>query len=277
MATAQDKPCIKQDGVTDASVDIVGNLLAAASVLAAGYNTYRAVDLATKEWLMADKYYQITQNWMDYYQGFYAPVEDQEVNEALNLPIEEPDYETARGRARTVAWLQFKDVVRTATKCTSRYCTGLRQDMLADLSAAQANAVAMADALGYRNERAYIESRNEQRFVRMMETAKRGRDMVAGNPSLANAAAGIYGDLFDQAWAGLVGAGNYLGYYTTRNQTNYPATYLNTNAMTETKTAATGAHGQIVQGSQGSASSAFRTNWQNNWSSGMQLNTGGEG
>lgn len=222
------KGCIAQTGVTDEGLDIFGGLLSAAAVLSAGYNAYKAVELATKEWQMADKYWRIAQNWLDYYRNFYAPVEDQEVNEALGLKKEEPDYETARGRARAVAWLQFRDVLRQGIRCTSRYCTGLRQDMLADLSAAQADAVAMADGLGYRNERAYIESRDDVRFKKMLETAKRGRDMVADNVSLASAAAGIYGDLFNQAWEGLTGAGQYLGYWGSRNDTSYPTTYLNT-------------------------------------------------
>lgn len=225
-----DKGCIRQDGVTDEGLDIFGGLLAGAAVLSAGYNAYRAVELATKEWAMADKYWRIAQNWLDYYRDYFAPVEDQEVNEAMNLQKDEPDYETARGRARAVAWLQFKDVLRQGVRCTSRYCTGLRQDMLADMSAAQADAVAMADGLGYRNERAYIEARDDVRFKKMLETAKRGRDMVADNVSLATAAAGIYGDLFNQAWQGLTGAGQYLGYYGSRNQTMYPTTYLNTYA-----------------------------------------------
>lgn len=223
-----DKSCIEQTGVTDGGRTIFGNLLSVAAIIAAGYNATKAVELATKEWNMAKRYWRIAQNWLDYYRDYYAPVEDQEVNEAMSLKKEEPDYETARGRARAVAWLQFRDVLRQGVRCTSRYCTGLRQDMLADLSSAQADAVAMADGLGYRNERAYIEARDDVRFKKMLETAKRGRDIIADNVSLAASAAGIYGSLFDQAWEGLTGAGQYLGYYGSRNQTGYPTTYLNT-------------------------------------------------
>lgn len=280
-----EKPCIKQDGATDESIDWLGALLAAASVASAGYNTYRAVDLATKEWFMADRYWRIADHWLDLYKDYYAPVEDQELRETRELPVEEPDYETARGRARAVAWIQFKDVIRSAIKCTSRYCTGLREDMLLDLTAAQANAVALADGLGYRNERAYVEARNGVRFERMMGTARRGRNMVSGSSSMASAAAGIYGSLFDQAWEGLVGAGTYLGYYTTRNQTTYPTTSLNTMVLTESRTASTNSRGEIVQGSSGGVtlpelgvSNPFRRDWLPQFSSGMSLNTsGGEG
>ncbi len=50
--------------------------------------------------------------------------------------------------------------------------------------------------------------------------------MVADNVSLAKASAGIYGDLFEQTWAGLSGAGQYLGYWESRVETVYPTTFL---------------------------------------------------
>ena len=227
-----DRCCIKRDGVSDSNRELFGQLLSGAAVLAAGYNASRAVQIATQEWNMAKKYWKIAQNWLDHYRDNYAPVEDQEVREALALTDEPPQYDAARGRARAVAWLQFRGVLRQGVRCTSRYCTGLRNDMLAEMSANQADAVAMSDALGYRNERAYIEARSDERFKRQLETAKRGRNMLSDNVSLGRAAAGIYGSLFEQAWAGLEGAGAYLGYWGARHQTAYPTTYLR-NAQSE--------------------------------------------
>ena len=49
---------------------------------------------------------------------------------------------------------------------------------------------------------------------------------MADNVSLAKTAAGIYGSLFNQAWDGLAGAGQYLGYYAERNQPSYPTEYI---------------------------------------------------
>ena len=122
--------------------------------------------------------------------------------------------------------LEFRGLLRKSVKCTSKYCTGLRRDMLADVASAQADALAMAEGLGYRNERAYLEARDDVRFSKRLNTAKRGRDIAADNVSLAKTSAGIYGSLYDQAWNGLAGAGQYLGYYAERNQPSYPTTYL---------------------------------------------------
>lgn len=225
MVLASTMECNPNHGTNDTEKAWMGDLLAAAAVLAAGYNSVRAVDLATKEWNMAKKYWRIAQNWLDYYRDYYAPVEDQEIAEALALVDEQPEYEVARGRARVAAMLEFRDMLQKTLRCQSVYCTGLRQDILVELTTAQANAIAMADGLGYRNERAYIETRSDVRFEKQLNTAKRGRDMVASNVSLAKAAANIYGDLYEQAWEGLVGAGQYLGYWSSRHNTAYPTTF----------------------------------------------------
>lgn len=230
MALVSDLECFPLHGESDSTKIAIGDLLAGAAIIAAGYNAARAVEIATKEWEMAKKYWAIANNWLDHYKNYYAPVENQEVVEALNLPKAVPEYEVARGRARAVAWIQFKNVLSTAIRCTSKYCTGLRNDMLIDMATAQADAVTLADGMGYRNERAYIESRDDVRFDKMFNTAKRGRDMVADNVSLARTSAGIYGDLFDQAWAGLQGAGSYLGYWSKRNDTHYPTTFTQSRA-----------------------------------------------
>ncbi len=217
--------CAKERGINDEGRTLFANLLTAAAIGSAAYNTARAVQIAMDEWEMAKKYWKIARNWLDYYQDSFAPIEDQELAEARNLSIEEPDYDIARGRTRVVAWLQYKGVLEKTMRCTSRYCTGLRMDMLGDLAAAQGAAVALADGLGYRNERAYVEARNDIRFEKMLNTAKRGRNMVADNVSLAKTSAGIYGSAWNQAWEGLSGAGYFLGYQANRNPTAYPTTY----------------------------------------------------
>ena len=226
--------CNKNHGVTDEDRSVFGDILSAAALAAAGYNAYKAYDIAKQEWDMAKKYWRIAENWLDYYKDAYAPVEDQELEEAMALEKPTSVYEAARGRARTSAWLEFRGQLRKAMRCTSRYCTGLRSDMLMRITQAQAQAVSLADGLGYRNERAYVEARDDVRWERRLNTAKRGRDMVAETPALGMASAGIYGSLLDQAWQGLESAGMYLGYSGNRNQPVYPQTYIAGTAQTVT-------------------------------------------
>lgn len=231
MALGSETTCIEQARAEkDSDRGLFADLLTAANIAAAGYQTATAVKIALDEYGLAKKYWRISQNWLDYYRDYYAPVEDQELAEAAALKAETPHYDTARGRARLAAWLEFRGVVEHALRCTSKYCTGLREDMLADILSTQGAALAMADGLGYRNERAYLESRDDIRFEKQFNTAKRGRDMVADNVNLAKATAGIYGDLYKQAWDGLVGAGTYLGYKANRNKTKYPVTFMQSRA-----------------------------------------------
>lgn len=223
---ADDLECNPKHGTNDQQYGLFANILADAAILSAAYNSARAVDIATKEWNMAKKYWRIARNWLDHYKDYYAPVEDQEINEALNIPAETPQYDATEGRARTAAMLQFRGQLRKSMRCTSRYCTGLRKDMLANILSAQADALSLAEGLGYRNERAYLESRDDVRFSKMLNTAKRGRDIIADNVSLIKTSAGIYGNLYNQAWEGLAGAGQYLGYSANRNTPSYPTEYL---------------------------------------------------
>lgn len=236
MVLASDVECNRNHGPTDGGQLGIADILKAAAIAAAAYNTTKAVEIATDQWDMAKRYWKIAHNWLDHYKSNYAPVEDQEVNEALNIPVTEPEYETARGRSRVIAYLEFKGVVDKTIRCTSEYCTGLREDMLEDLVSAQASAVALADGLGYRNERAYVESRNDIRFDKMLNTAKRGRDMVADNVSLAQATAKAYGNAFEQTWNGLKGSAYFLGYMGSRNPTAYPTTYLSGSSSGESST-----------------------------------------
>ena len=223
---ATDKECTAVRGKQDEHQFTIDDWLSAAAVLAAGWNVAQMVSTATDEWDLAKRYWRISNNWQSHYKDFYAPVEDQEIAEALALEEEQPEYDRARARAHAAAWLEFRGVLEKNTRCLSEYCTGLRADIITELASAEAQALVLADGLGYRNERAYIESRDDVRFQKQMNTAKRGRDMVAENVSLAKTTAGIYADTYQQAWEGLKGCGYYLGYKANRIEPSYPTTFL---------------------------------------------------
>lgn len=225
MALASDVQCNPVRGVGDTGRTLFGKILSAAAIASAAYNSVKAVELATQEWELAKRYWKLSRNWLDYYNGAYAPVENQEVAEALALADETPIYGTVRGRARVSAYIQTKKLFTGKQTCLPKYLTGRRQTMAMRLFAAQADAVAAADGLGFRNERAYLEARDDVRFNKQLNTAKRGRNIVADNVSFARTSAGIFGSLYDQTWKNLVGAGVYLGYESARNETAYPTTF----------------------------------------------------
>ena len=223
---ASDTGALKQHGPTDEGRSLFGTLLTVGAIAAATYNADKALELAKKEKAMADKYYKISRDWLDYYNTAFAPVEDIELNEAKAIKYVEPEYDVARGRARAVAWAAFKGQLDKASRCLSRYCTGLRQQMLLDFAASQADALALAEGMGYRNERAYVENRNDVLFERKLNVAKRGRNLLPDTTSLSKAAAGIYGDLWNQSWDAIGDASYFLGYEFGRRNTKFPEHYI---------------------------------------------------
>lgn len=226
MALATDVECNPVRGVNDESRTLFGSILSAAAILAAAYNSKKAIELAIQEWELATRYWRLAKNWMDYYSNVYAPVEDQEVAEAIALQPEKPYYDTMRGRARVGAYIATKSLFAAKKQCLPKYLTGKKGTEAMKLFSMQANAVAAADGMGYRHERAYIEARDDVRFEKQLNVAKRGRNMVAGNISFAKTAAGIYGSLYDQTWSNLQNSGLYLGYENYRQVTAYPQTLM---------------------------------------------------
>lgn len=209
-------------GDSDTGLSAAALLMEAAVIAVAGYQTAVAIDLADKQYDIAKQYLDIAKWWRNYYNSAYRPVEDQELKEAWALEEEKPQYDVAIGRTRTFGRLQFRGLAEKSIQCTSEYCTGLREALLKDVMTSEATALAALSNLGYRNERAYVEARNDERWERLLATVRRGRNMIAGNIQFSQLSFGIFGDLGKQAAQGAAGAVRYLGYRWNRNETEYP-------------------------------------------------------
>jgi len=205
-------------GLTNAGKAAVDAILLGLSYYRA-YNEFQHIlSLAQKEKEIADRYAAMAEGWWQYYDKSFVPVENRELAEAMSETIPAPDYEMAQGRARVAAWIKGKGLYRDASRGTTRWCTGIRQSLLAQFTGRGADAVAMTDQLGYRNERAYIEVRDDERFLHRINTVKRGRDMMADSVQLGKLAVNAYGSLSDQAWKGLAEAGYTAGYLMNRDR-----------------------------------------------------------
>lgn len=209
-------------GVTDNGKSTMGLIFDAAAMAVAAINTAAAVKMADLQYDIAKQYLDIAKWWRNYYNNTYKPWEDQELSEAWAQEKIDPMYDITIGRTRTYGRLQFRGVIDQSLRCTSAYCTGLREAMLKDIATAEATTIAAMANMGYRNERAYVEARNNTRWERRTQVLNRGRDMLANNVQFSSMAAGIFGDLGQQAGAGAAGAMRYLGYSWTRNETQFP-------------------------------------------------------
>lgn len=209
-------------GLTDYDKSTLSLLWDIVPAVIAAYNTGQAIHFGTKQYEIAKDYLKISQWWRSYYNNFFVPLEDQELSEAMELQETTPYYDTMRGRAQTAGRLKFKNAVNTAVQCTSEYCTGLRQQLLFDVLDQESRALNSLAGLGYRNERAYYESRSDIRWKRMINTAARGRDLQSQAINSAQLAYGIYGSLGEQVSKGAEGAASAFGYFHYRNDPRYP-------------------------------------------------------
>lgn len=209
-------------GQTNSNKFNIGSIMEAAAIAVALLNTGAATYLAAQQYEIAKDYLDIAKWWRNYYNSTYRPWEDQELEEAWALKEIDPIYDTIVGRTRTYGRLQFKGLAEKSIQCTSEYCTGLREALLKDVINSEATAMAALSNLGYRNERVYVEARNDVRWQRRMEVLNRGRDMIAQNIQFSKLAFGIFGDLGKQAGLGAAGAVRYLGYSWNKNETQYP-------------------------------------------------------
>lgn len=209
-------------GITDTDKTVLSSLWDLVPAVVAAYNTGQAINFAMKQHEIAKDYLKISQWWRDYYNAYFKPVEDQELSEAMALQEEPVYYDTMRGRTQTVGRIKFKNAVNKSVQCTSEYCTGLRQQLLYDTLEQEAKVMSTLTGAGYRNERAYYESRSDVRWKRMINTAARGRDLQAQAINSAALAYGIYGNLGQQAAKGAEGAAQAAGYFWNRNDTFYP-------------------------------------------------------
>ena len=221
-------------GTTDDDKTLLATLWPYLTAGVAAYNTGQAISFALKQYEIAKLYYKISKWWLDYYNSYFAPVEDQELAEAMALKEVTPYYDSAIGKSQIAAHLRFKNAANKAVQCTSEYCTGLRALLLRDTLAQEATSAAALAMMGYRNERAYYESRSDVRWKRMLATASRGRDLQASAVNTAQLSLGIYGDLGTQAGKAAQGAASLAGYYWNRNDTVYPTLLRGSGTSTTT-------------------------------------------
>ena len=184
-------------------------------------NTVTAARMAAKQMDLAKRYLSIAQGWHSWYNSNFVPLEDQELDEAMNLPKAVPYFDAAVGRARASARFALRGRVQTRIRTTSQYATGLRGARLKEELIGQALALTMAEALGRRNEQARVDALDDRRWKRREQVVNRGRNLMADNVRFGQLAMGIYGDLGRQAAEGAAGAMTWLGYSSARQNTVY--------------------------------------------------------
>lgn len=213
-------PC--NTGVTNTGKSLLGSIMQAAAIAVAVLNADAQRKMAKWQQEIAQDYLNIAKWYREFYNNTYRPGEDQELREAWAMEEYEPMYDVTIGRVRNYGRINMAGAASKAVRCTSPYCTGLRGAVLKDAKNVEATQLAAFSNMGYRIERAYMEAMNDVRWQRREQVLNRGRDMIAGNIKTSSLAAGIFGDLGQQAGAATGSALYYLGYNREKMDTSYP-------------------------------------------------------
>lgn len=209
-------------GLSNSDKGTVGQIWQGLTALLAAYNTAQAIEIAGKQFDIAKMYLRMAQDWHDYHKNVFEPIEDIELQEAKEFEIDDPIYDTRIGRAQVLSHIKYMGKAYDAIKCTSEYCTGLRNKRIRDMFIAEARDQAQMAGLGYRTEQAYIQQRDELRWKMLMNVVRRGRGLQTQPLKFSSLSYDIYGDQRNMAFNGMNDALYGLGWMMERRSTDYP-------------------------------------------------------
>ena len=195
------------------------NIAAAALAVA---NALASAKMAAEQLELAELYLRIARNWRDWYNAKYKPLEDQELAEIWAETPAAPHYDAAVGRALATARFLLRNRLFQRMRGTPQYATGLRGAFVVEETIIQGQALAASAALGWRNEEARLEARDDRRWKRREAAVNRGRDLMADNISYGRLAMNVFGDLADQAGQAAAGLVYGLAYNSARRDTYMP-------------------------------------------------------
>ncbi|RQH06621.1 hypothetical protein [Paraburkholderia dinghuensis] len=211
-----------QDARTDNGWVSSTTIAQLAATAVAVINTLAALEMSAREYQIANGYYNLALQLRNYWNNTFVPCETAAVAYACSQPLYQPLYNETAGRYIASVKQQFADALNNVVNCANRFCTGLTQSMIKDITIAEAQAIGDAQNYAYRYEEAREEAMDDRRWARIMNALGLGRNLLGDAASYAKTAAGLYGLLGQQAGAGAAGALYALGYERNRNQTVYP-------------------------------------------------------
>ena len=219
---SEDDPACNTTGITDKGIIDAGKWQAIINAALLVYNTANSLKMAKLQRDLAEKYLELAEDYTNYYNSKYKPLEIKLTEEAYRLPKYVRDKDdftkgTMLAAARGRAGLELNKQL----SCVGRYCSGLRAAILTEQLMTQASAEAAVAGLAHRTQDKEEIAWNNHRWEKRSQVLKLGRDIPTDALSFANLAAGIFGSLGGQAAAGADAAIWALGY--DRAGTVYPA------------------------------------------------------
>lgn len=220
-SVAADDPSCTNTGVTDEGIIASSKWKNIIAATVAAYNTLNSLRMARLQRDLGEKYLKLAEDYRNYYNQRYKPLEIDLTQEALNLPLYSRDKEQLNtGQMMITARLQTAGAIDNAIACTGRYCTGQRAAIINDQLMQQATVESTVAGMAHRYTDREEINRNNLRWEKREQVLKLGRDIPSQAVSYASLAAGSFGSLGRQAGLGAEGAIQFLAY--ERKNTNYP-------------------------------------------------------
>ena len=188
-----------------------------------GINTATALKIAKMNYDLAKDYAKLAEDYRNYYNDNYKPIEKELIKEAMDEKeyVRDKD-DLYKGQMLISAKLPFVGKAEKLASCTGRYCTGQRQAIINDIMLEQAMVESMVCGMAHRYADDEALTRDTYRWERRNQVLKLGRDIPVEAISYASLATGIFGSIGQQASAAVQGASWYLGFGGDRVETKYP-------------------------------------------------------
>jgi hypothetical protein len=203
-------------GVTDDGLTWSARIAQIAAIAVAVVNTKAALDIASKQKDLANKYLKMAKERQQYYYDVYVPCENTEIREACNAEPCDMHKDVQAGRAKASVRHGVTGRTERELQCISRYCTGKKAAIIRDRELEEATALALSANFARRYEEEYKDACDDTRWSRRANALSRGRDIMAQAQTFSGFAMGMFGRLGEQAGRGAAGAMAYLGYSMER-------------------------------------------------------------
>lgn len=208
--------------VTDSGVEKNAEYATLAATAVATINTLAAIEIANKQYDIANDYYKLAQQKWDRFKSTYMPCERKEMAEACNTPEYEKRYDEQASDYMNEVDKNFAMARRRIDDLYARYCICPDPSLAQDMALIQSQIAGDSGNFAYRYEEGRKIAKDDVRWTRRQQALNRGRDLQSNAAQYAKAAADAYGNLGNAVGSAAQGAISAIGYFSNRNDTIYP-------------------------------------------------------
>ena len=208
--------------VTNSGVESNAEWANIAAVGVATISTLASIQIAEKQYDIANSYYALSRQKWDRFRNVYMPCERREMSEACNTPEYEPRYDELAAAYTGEVDRIFAQARARLETLNARYCVCPEPTLTADFGLLQSQIAGDSGNFAYRYEEARRVAKNDVRWTRRQQSLNRGRDLQSNATQYAKAAADAYGRLGEAVGSAAEGAISAIGYFSERRSTMYP-------------------------------------------------------